>query len=40
MMSRDKLKYKVSQQFLPRDKFILSHDMTLLSRGGYVIPWL
>ena len=32
MMLRDQLKHKVSQQFLSRDKFVLSCDMTFMSR--------
>ena len=37
MMSREKLKHKVSQQFLSGGKLILSRDMTFLSRGGYIV---
>ena len=32
MMSRNKLEHKVSQQFLSYDKFVLSRDMTFMSR--------
>ena len=35
---RDKLKQKVTLQFLSRDKFILSCDMTFLLHGGYIVP--
>ena len=31
MMSHDKLKHQVRRQFLSRDKFILSHDITFMS---------
>ena len=32
MVSCNELKRQISQQFLSRDNFILSHDMTFLSR--------
>ena len=37
MMSRHKLKRQISQQFLSRDKFTLSQDMTFMSRLHYTI---
>ena len=39
MMSRDKLKHQVRGQFLSRDKFILSHDITFMSHRwlGYTM---
>ena len=35
-MLHDKLKQQVSQQFLSRDQFILSHSMTFILRVGYI----
>ena len=40
MISRDKLKHQVGQQFLSCDTFILSRDMTFMSRDGQIIPLL
>ena len=36
MMSHDKLKHQVSEQYLSRDKFILSQDISLMSRSKVV----
>ena len=36
MMSRDKLKHQVSQQFLSHDKSALSHNTTFMSHGDYL----
>ena len=39
IMSRDKLKHSKSSIFVVRQIY-LSRNMTFLSRGGYIVPWV